>query len=287
MATADDEHLSWPLASSVLPTIGISAAYVLCVKVVGPRLMKDRPAMQLNNVKLIYDIAMIIVNLYLFLSFSYEGWLTTYSYTCQEIDWSPKGIPMSRLTYYYFLTRFVEFTDTVLFILSKKFSHVSALHVIHHSTVPICTYIGFSLSPNGHGTFCTFVNSFIHVVMYTYYAMTAMGPRAKPYLWWKRYLTQLQLIQFMLIFGHGAQVLFQPSCAFPRLSIYTLLATMIYLFGLFAHFYLKAYSSRVTTSSSSSPLKASSRRNSLREKFNKLEDISEAEAEFESHVKSG
>jgi hypothetical protein len=38
--------------------------------------------------------------------------------------------------------------------------------------------------------------------MYTYYALSAMGPKVQKYLWWKKYLTQFQLviIFFQLIF---------------------------------------------------------------------------------------
>lgn len=30
--------------------------------------------------------------------------------------------------------------------------------------------------------------------MYTYYWLAALGPHMQPYLWWKRYLTRLQLV---------------------------------------------------------------------------------------------
>ena len=38
------------------------------------------------------------------------------------------------------------------------------------------------------------LNSFIHVIMYSYYGFAAMGPVVQKYLWWKKYLTQLQLV---------------------------------------------------------------------------------------------
>jgi elongation of very long chain fatty acids protein 4 len=38
------------------------------------------------------------------------------------------------------------------------------------------------------------MNSWIHVVMYTYYGLAAMGPKIQKYLWWKRYLTRMQLV---------------------------------------------------------------------------------------------
>jgi hypothetical protein len=50
------------------------------------------------------------------------------------------------------------------------------------------------LFPGGHESFGALFNSFIHVVMYTYYGLAALGPRVQPYLWWKRYLTKLQVL---------------------------------------------------------------------------------------------
>lgn len=38
-------------------------------------------------------------------------------------------------------------------------------------------------------------NSFVHVVMYAYYGLSAIGPQMRPYLWWKRYITKLQLVR--------------------------------------------------------------------------------------------
>ena len=34
----------------------------------------------------------------------------------------------------------------------------------------------------------------VHTVMYLYYALAALGQWMRPYLWWKKYLTQLQLV---------------------------------------------------------------------------------------------
>ncbi len=39
------------------------------------------------------------------------------------------------------------------------------------------------------------LNSFIHVIMYVYYGLTALGPHMQKYLWWKKYLTCIQLVR--------------------------------------------------------------------------------------------
>ena len=49
-------------------------------------------------------------------------------------------------------------------------------------------------APGGHTTFGAFINSFIHVLMYSYYALAALGPDYRKYTWWKIYLTKLQIV---------------------------------------------------------------------------------------------
>lgn len=48
--------------------------------------------------------------------------------------------------------------------------------------------------PGGHGTFIGVINSFVHIVMYFYYMLAAMGPEFQRYLWWKHWITNLQMV---------------------------------------------------------------------------------------------
>lgn len=45
----------------------------------------------------------------------------------------------------------------------------------------------------GHGTLLGLINSFIHVLMYMYYMLSAI-PSMQKYLWWKKFLTQAQIV---------------------------------------------------------------------------------------------
>ena len=49
--------------------------------------------------------------------------------------------------------------------------------------------------PGGFGSFHAVLNSFVHTVMYFYYGVAALGPEFQKYLWWKRYVTVLQLVR--------------------------------------------------------------------------------------------
>lgn len=88
------------------------------------------------------------------------------------------------------------------------------------------------------------VNSFIHVLMYSYYGLSALGPSVTKYLWWKKYLTILQLIQFTtaLILGING---IRSGCDFPIWMQYALVIYMLSFIVLFGNFYAKAYIAKV------------------------------------------
>lgn len=54
----------------------------------------------------------------------------------------------------------------------------------------------------GFGTFHSMLNSFIHLVMYTYYGMAALGPKYQKYLWWKKYMTSMQIVSVEEFISH-------------------------------------------------------------------------------------
>jgi hypothetical protein len=50
------------------------------------------------------------------------------------------------------------------------------------------------LVAEGHLTLIGPVNTFVHIVMYTYYFITATRPEYKKNLWWKRHVTEMQMV---------------------------------------------------------------------------------------------
>lgn len=57
----------------------------------------------------------------------------------------------------------------------------------------------FIIFIGGHGTLLGLINSFIHVIMYVYYMLSAI-PSMQKYLWWKRYLTIMQIVSLFFSF---------------------------------------------------------------------------------------
>lgn len=84
------------------------------------------------------------------------------------------------------------------------------------------------------------LNSFVHVIMYSYYGLSAMGPAVQKYLWWKRYLTQLQLLQFLAIMIHST-VNVLSDCDYPKGFSWAFFIYGIFITMLFMNFYIQSY----------------------------------------------
>lgn len=98
------------------------------------------------------------------------------------------------LCYLYYISKFTELADTTFFILRKKQSQVTFLHVYHHSVTPLETWFLVKFLAGGNATFQNLLNNFVHIIMYFYYLLAAYGPKYQKYLWWKKYMTELQIV---------------------------------------------------------------------------------------------
>lgn len=159
--------------------------------------------------------------------------------------------------YVYFVSKLVELLDTVFFVFRKKQRQITFLHLYHHAIMIVCAWLGVRYVPGGHPTLLGTINAFVHIIMYFYYMLSAFGPQMKKFLWWKHYLTSLQLAQFTIIFVQDVHVLFS-DCDYPRLfTILMLINAGIFMY-MFASFYIKNYLDNEQESSNSRSDKDSS-----------------------------
>ncbi|CAF4899036.1 unnamed protein product [Pieris macdunnoughi] len=273
----------WFLMSSPLPTLMICLSYVYLVKVLGPRYMENRKPFELTNVLIVYNFLQVLFSSWLFYESLMGGWLKHYSLRCQPVDYTdnpianriggagwftgrynfqcqpvdhskhPQTMRMVHACWWYYFSKFTEFFDTIFFVLRKKFDHVSTLHVIHHGVMPMSVWFGVKFTPGGHSTFFGLLNTFVHIIMYTYYMVSAMGPRWKRFLWWKKYLTTLQMAQFIGIMLHAFQLLFI-ECDYPRAFVWWIGMHAVMFFFLFKDFYNQSYSKSKVRASSPAPV---------------------------------
>ncbi|XP_066110073.1 very long chain fatty acid elongase 4 [Saccopteryx bilineata] len=238
---ADKRVENWPLMQSPWTTLCISTLYLLFVWL-GPKWMKAREPFQMRLVLIIYNFGMVLLNLFIFRELFMGSYNAGYSYICQSVDYSDNvnEVRIAAALWWYFVSKGIEYLDTVFFILRKKNNQVSFLHVYHHCTMFTLWWIGIKWVAGGQAFFGAQLNSFIHVIMYSYYGLTAFGQWIQKYLWWKKYLTMLQLVQFFVTIGHTTLSLYT-DCPFPKWMHWGLIIYAISFIFLFLNFYIQTY----------------------------------------------
>ena len=229
--------------SSPLPTVLVCLLYIYFVRAWGPRFMLNRPPFELRQVLVVYNLFQIGFNGWLFYEIGRFGWFSgNYSLLCQPVDYSynEPALRILRAGYLFYISKFIDLLDTVFFVLRKKNSQITMLHVIHHGILPITLWPGIRYVCGGHASFFAFLNAFVHVVMYFYYFMAAMGPKYQKYLYWKKYLTTLQMVQFVAATVHCFQLIFI-ECNFPIAVCWWIGGHEMVFFLLFLNFYRRTY----------------------------------------------
>jgi len=232
----------WPFMSSVWPVVATCILYYYTVRVWGPRFMKNREPYEITNIMLVYNFIQTIFSAWLFIRAALVWFGGKYNWNCEPVDYSndPTALDALDMTWWYHFSKYVDYLDSFFFVLRKKYSHLSTLHVVHHGIMPFTTWWGIKFVGGGHTTFCGFLNMGIHTIMYFYYFLAALGPHMQPYLWWKKYLTKMQLTQFALFFLHAIQPIFI-DCGFPVIFSYIILFHGAMFFALFMNFYIQSY----------------------------------------------
>lgn len=240
----DPRTRDYPLVVNPLFVFPLVFFYLYFVKIAGPRWMKDKKPFDIINVVRAYNLFMVVVSalfLYLHLRLTYLPG-GRYNLWCQGIT----GYTDDELTRYYkygwffVAARYADLLDTVFCVLRKKFNQITHLHVIHHTLVTVNVWFYTLFAPEGQPALGLAINVFVHIVMYFYYFLATLGPQVRKHLWWKKYLTTMQIVQFVIVMAHISIPLFV-DCGFPRSIIIIGNLQTFLLLCMFVNFYIKAY----------------------------------------------
>lgn len=67
----------------------------------------------------------------------------------------------------------------------------------------LTTWLGTRYVGGGHCIYFGLLNSAVHTVMYFYYLLTSYSEEYKKNLWWKKYLTQMQMVRVEVPLGRS------------------------------------------------------------------------------------
>ncbi|EDX10036.1 elongation of very long chain fatty acids protein 4 [Drosophila simulans] len=237
----DERTRNWPLVDSFWTVPVLLALYLLMVRYAPKWTTRHKP-LQLRAPLFCHSLAMVFLNGYICLELYAASRDLDYNFGCQpcRVSFDPHEMRLTKAFWWFYISKILEFADTAFFILRQKWSQLSFLHVYHHSTMFVFCWILIKWMPTGSTYVPAMINSFVHIVMYSYYALSVLGPRVQKFLWWKRYLTGLQLVQFTIIFFWTLQMLIR-GCEYGTwitlsMGIYSL--PFLFMFG---KFYMQKY----------------------------------------------
>jgi len=230
-AIPDERTKNWPVMDVRLVT-AICVGYVVFI-IIGKWVMEKQKAFDLRFIRVIHNAIMTGINFYMVVEILIQASKTSWY---GPIYRSERGLGMARILWIFYVSKVLEFNDTVIMIFRKSFNQISFLHVYHHVSVFFVWWFNVMYYPGGEAYPSAWLNSFVHVWMYGYYLLATFGYQP----WWKRYLTQLQITQLSLFVVQGITLLFTGATEFRWIGM----VNGVYAFtilALFINFYVENY----------------------------------------------
>lgn len=161
----------------------------------------------------------------------------------------PYSLSIQHFIMIHYFSKFLDYFDTFFIVIKCAWKRFSFLHLYHHSTIPLVW--GFFLQ-NGHanGTafFVAWINSLIHVLMYTHYLLALHGIRNPM----KPLLTVFQIIQFYLCLGQSVVALVYET-VFPAELAWVSFLYSLTMIALFTNYFMKENISKEKSSKDDKP----------------------------------
>lgn len=240
----DPRTKDYPLVGNPVYVILIVIGYNYFVTDFGPKFMKDRPAYKLKGAMIIYNALQVLVNAWIVKVAILDVWVAgSYDVLCHSVEYSEKPVDMlvAHMIWIYYMTKLIDLIDTVFMVLKKNTRQISFLHKYHHMGMCLAGYVGAAFVGGGSQVvFFGTVNCIVHTIMYSYYLLTILYPEYKQSSF-KRRITEMQLVQFVLTFLQASAPFFLRDCNFPLWLLAIFIPQDVFMFALFWDFYVKTY----------------------------------------------
>ncbi|XP_076626464.1 very long chain fatty acid elongase 7-like [Colletes latitarsis] len=243
---ADMRTNDWFLMSSPIPITLILFSYSYFIFRCGPKFMENKQPYGLHKLVRVYNLIQIILNAMTIYLIVDSGWIEDFFIYCvpPNYDPTPKGIKICAVSYYGLIVRIVDLFETIIFVLRKKNRQISFLHLYHHISSVIMSWLNVKYVSTGMSLTIGIVNAIIHVIMYTYYLLSTYGPNIQRKLQpFKPLITLAQIVQFVfliLYLLHGLR----PACHGLIIPAAVMFVNLSINLIFFYNFYRKNYMSK-------------------------------------------
>jgi len=202
-----------------------------------------------KGLQLIYNLVQCVLCGYMIYKAIEQYIVLDYVPICNAFNTKETG--MAEVLHLFYLSKILDFCDTLFIVLRKKWRQLSFLHVYHHASIFLFYWLDNLVGYTGDIYLTVVLNSFVHLVMYSYYFLSTLGYSA----WWKNYITLLQMGQFIIMNIQAIYILVF-KCPYPQRITMAYLFYIISLFLLFRNFYNRTYTKPTGAKGATGPKKS-------------------------------
>jgi len=242
-------HGVTPLSGDLILPAVVALLYLVTIYAIY-KYMQPREKLALNLFGSVHNFNMLAISVACFFGLSYGALrvFVKHNFNLEVLVCDSRLLekdntgPLYFWLYVFAISKFYELLDTV--VLAFRKGRITFLHVYHHAiTAFLCFWCMYWDLPNQWVG--TSLNAFVHIPMYAYYLGSMLEWKN---MWWKIYITQSQILQFVLgLTIHSSafimNYMFSMNCrSFERwyVNAFGILVYFSYLL-LFVQFYNSTY----------------------------------------------
>jgi len=158
--------------------------------------MKKREGFKLKWLFFLHNCVLCLISVVCFSGILFEVMRTWYYHGIYAVycgtgddEWD---IKLLKWAIWFYLSKFYELFDTLFLAIRKR--PLTFLHVFHHVFVATACWLEIRMEMY-MGWITGVNNALIHVIMYYYFAIQCVAPSD---IWWKKYITTAQILQFVV-----------------------------------------------------------------------------------------
>ncbi|KPI90849.1 long chain polyunsaturated fatty acid elongation enzyme-like protein [Leptomonas seymouri] len=158
----------WHSVASILGYFTMIVAFRLFGRVLGK--------FSCRHLGLLHNLGLHLLSLYMSVGLMISARAAGYTLWNNAAGTSHAEWRIAKLIWLFYVSKVVEWVDTLIMLLKQNYHQVSFLHVYHHATIFAMWWLATLKAPAGEAYYSAMVNSGIHVVMYGYYFLTLLFP---------------------------------------------------------------------------------------------------------------
>ncbi|KAL3693441.1 hypothetical protein R1sor_007092 [Riccia sorocarpa] len=238
-----------PMVSSPVPVLSCICLYLLVVRLWSAHIRSSRQEprkedpLALRCLVIVHNLFLCILSLFMAVGFIVAARFYGYKRIWGN-EYVEREPAMNLLVYAFYISKLYEFMDTAIMLFRRNLRQATYLHLYHHTTISIIWWIICYRVPGADAYFSAAVNSGIHVAMYFYYLLAAIvggdEKRKRKYLFWGKYLTMMQMLQFLSFIGQAIYAIYRPEF-YPKGFGRMLFVYSCSLLAFFGNFFVKKY----------------------------------------------